>query len=265
MSDNKLGSFLTEVSSWRWNEFVKAEHDKSYTSNQSLIFALVRACAMQKMDAIKLSLNRLDGKLKTPIKIEYPKIFYQYPNATLPEPDKATMADVVNGTAKGQAAVGRALIEAAKDQAAITGEVMVPEPPEEKDLPSMGLRETLTEMSDYPRDLPQGIVDLALQTEQWMRNQAPQPDEIPFVKSVVAAHLLILAQSRNIDALAEVFDQIDGKLAETIQLLGDNIYITSYLTEPPPGAYLNKDGVVEVEAVVAQDIWANKLGREMSA
>jgi hypothetical protein len=39
----------------------------------------------------------------------------------------------------------------------------------------------------------------------------------------VAAHLLILAQKRNIDALTEVFDQIDGKLAEVLQILGEDI------------------------------------------
>lgn len=253
-SDNKLGKFLTEVSNWKWDEFLKAEHDPKYTSNQAMIFALVRACAMQKMEAIKMSLNRLDGKLKTPIKIEYPKIFYLYPNAKLEEP--LTKNDVAK------------ILEADPETPVqiVSGEVLAPppvaEPEVEPDLPSLSLRQTLTKMSDYPRELPQAIVQLALETEQWMKKNGPPPDEIPAVKSVVAAHLLILAQARNIDALGEVFDQIDGKLAEVIQLLGDDIYITSYALTAPPEAKVNKDGVLEVEATVAQDLWANKLGRE---
>lgn len=253
-SDNKLGKFLTEVSNWQWDDFVRAEHDPKYTSNQAMIFALIRACAMQKMEAIKMSLNRLDGKLKTPIKIEYPKIFYIFPNAKLVASEEMPIVDA------GNKVVGKGRV---LEPPVASGEVLAPPPvAEENDLPSLSLRQTLTKMSDYPRELPQAVVELALQTEQWMRKQAPPPDEIPMVKSVVAAHLLILAQSRNVDALGEVFDQIDGKLAETIQLLGDDIYITSYVTIAPPGSYINKDGVVEIEATVAQDLWANKLGRE---
>lgn len=251
---NKLGDFLKEVSNWRWDEFAQAERDMElYTTNQSLIFALVRACAMQKMEAIKLSLNRLDGKLKTPIKIEYPKIFWVFPNATLSE---------------GERPVNKAVESGDKPEWVGTNEIEVinagpddgPEP--EKDLPSMSLRQTLTEMAEYARNLPQGIVDLALQTEQWLKHHAEQPYEIPLVKSVVAAHLLVLAQHRNIDALTEVFDQIDGKLVETYQILGEDIYITSYSLTAPPGAYLNKKGVLEIEAPQIQQMWEQKLGKE---
>lgn len=248
MSAEKLGKFLREVSNWSWEEFVKAEHDKTYTSNQAMIFALIRSCAMQKMQAITMSLNRLDGKLKTPIKIEFPKIYYLFPKATLetPTPQPELTAPEVT-----------------------TGEVLAPlqeEAPEAEanDLPSLSLRETLSKMSDYPRDVPEMIVAWAQQTEQWLRSQNEQPDEIPAVKSVVAAHLLILAQKRDLGALSEVFDQIDGKLAETLQILGEDIYITSYGSTAPEGAELNKDGVLQIEATQAQNLWAQKLGGQAS-
>lgn len=263
MSKDKLGQFLREVSNWGWDEYVRAEKDRQYTSNQAIIFALIRACAMQKMDAIKISINRLDGKMKTPVRIEYPKIFYLYPNAKEIEGvQKTTLADAVNGTAASQA-----VVQASQERTLqlVEGDVIPApdiEPPEEHDLPSMSFRETLQKMADYPRELPEQIVDLALQTEQWLRKQAPQPIDIPKVKSVVAAHLLILAQSRNIDALYEVFDQIDGKLVETIQVLGEDIYITSYSTTAPPGAYLNEKGVLQIEATQSQELWASKLGKE---
>jgi hypothetical protein len=132
----------------------------------------------------------------------------------------------------------------------------------EQDLPSMGFRETLAAMSDYPRDVPEMITAFALQTEQWMREQAPEPENIPMVKSVVAAHLLIMAQSRNMDAIGEVFDSIDGKLVETLQVLGEDIYINIYSEHAPPGAVPNADGVLQIEATQAQEQWANKLGRD---
>lgn len=244
MSETKLGNFLKEVSNWHWDEFVQAEKDKQYTSNQAMIFGLVRSCAMQKMDAIKLSLNRLDGKLKTPIKVEYPKMFFLYPHATAIE---------------GGAPIARLGGAIASEVMATTTTTVAPE----QDLPSMTLRETLSTMSDYPRELPEMIVGLALQTEQALRGQSPMPDEIPLVKSVVAAHLLIMAQKRNMEALYEVFDQIDGKLVETLQLMGEDVYITSFATVAPPGAYLNDQGILQLEAQQTETQWAAKLSEKL--
>lgn len=250
MASERLATFLREVSNWSWEEFVRAEHDPKYTTNQAIIFALIRSCAMRQLQAIKISLRRLDGNLKTPIRIEMPKVYYLFPNARTNNPPSPPAPGL------------------SPPPSAVTGELLLttaPPPPPlapetEHDLPSLSLRETLQEMSDYPRELPEAITDLALQTEQWVKKQAPEPDEMPRVKSVVAAHLLIMAQSRNIDALTEVFDQIDGKLVETLQILGEDIYITSYITEAPAGAVLNDNGVLQLEAVEAQDLWARKLG-----
>lgn len=250
--EDKLGRFLREVCGWQWDSFVKAERDNSYTSNQAIIFALIRACAMQKLPAIKVAVDRLDGKLKTPLKIEMPKVFYLYPNAQLIAPAKPVILDNP-GTA----------IEA---ELIIEGETLpavIPQPEEpKKDLPSMGLRETLTEMADCPRELPEALIALARQTEQSLRDQAVRPPEIPMVKSVVVAHLLTMAQNRNLDAIGEVFDAIDGKLVETLQILGEDIYITVYSNEAPPEAILNDDGILQLQAPAAQEMWAEKLKRD---
>lgn len=249
MSDQKLGAFLRTVSNWTWQEFVEAEHDKSYTSNQAMIFALIRSCAMQKMAAITMSLNRLDGKLKTPVKIEMPKIYYLFPNADNQKEPRGAL----NGKLERNVAP--------VDEAGLT--IISPEPTNDTDLPSMSLRQTLAKMSDYPRDTPEAVVEFAQQTEWAMRDNKPLPIEIPAVKSVVAAHLLIMAQKRDLGALSEVFDQIDGKLVETLQVIGEDIYITSYSTTVPDGAELNKDGVYQIEAKQAQDLWAQKLGAKI--
>lgn len=244
--EHKLGPFLREVSNWNWEEFCRAEHDSKYSSNEAIIFALVRACSMEKMEAIKLALNRIDGKLKTPVRIEMPKVFYLFPRAKLTE-DNSKQKVIDTGVAE-------------KD--ALSFETMKNEPDEkepENDLPSLSLRQTLARMADAPREVPQFVMQFATLTQQWLNGKAEEPEEKPLVKSVVAAHLLKLAQERNIDALSEVFDQIDGKLVETIQILGEDIFITTYSLNAPDGAYLNKDGVLQLEATQAQNIWTEKL------
>lgn len=252
-SDKKMGAFLREVSNWSWEEFFKAENDLTYTSNEAIIFSLIRSCAMQKMEAIRMSLNRLDGKLKTPIILETPKIFYLFPNATLTEPERKGYVGQLEG------------IEVNEVTNAITGEIVQArdlnaEPEiEENDLPSLSLRETLTKMSDYPRELPEQLIAQARAVEGAVNGLNEMPSPIPKVKSVVAAHLLVMAASRNLAALTEVFDQIDGKLAETIQLVGEDIYITNYSNIAPEGAKPNANGVLQIEAEAAQLIWADKL------
>lgn len=250
MSDKpkgKLGDFLREVSNWSWEEFWRAERDKTYTTNEAIIFTLIRACAGEDLKAIRLSLNRMDGKLKTPIIIETPKIFMVFPYAksldAAPEQPKLTDPNPA---------------------AEISTRVEEPEMTED-DLPSLTLRETLTKMSDYDRSTPDALVELALRTEQWLQGNGAKPQTVPRVKAVVAAHLLVMAQKKNIDALTEVFDQIDGKLAETIQIIGEDLYITSYAGTAPAGAIKNKDGVYQMEASAAQTIWASKLGGVVGA
>lgn len=250
-NEARLGAFLREVSNWRWSEFVKAENDMSFTSNQAMIFALIRSCAMQNLQAIRLSINRLDGKLATPLKIEYPKIFYLYPNAKPPELLRGKEAEIIND---------HGTLTVPKDDGVYT--LIVQETPiEEDDLPSLSIRQTVAKMSEYPRELPQKVADQAMQTEQFIKKQGDMPEVDPMVKSVVAAHLLIMAQNRSIDALGEVFDSIDGKLAETFQVLGEDLYITNYGFVAPDNAYVNEDGVMQMEAIVSQDMWAQKLGR----
>jgi hypothetical protein len=73
-----------------------------------------------------------------------------------------------------------------------------------------------------------------------------------------------MAQNRSIDALGEVFDSIDGKLAETFQVLGEDLYITNYGFMAPDNAYVNEDGVMQVEAMKSQDMWAQKLGKGLA-
>lgn len=257
-NDARLGEFLREVSGWDWAQFHRAEYDKQYSSNQAMIFGLVRACAMEKMEAIKLSINRLDGKLKTPVKIETPKVYMLFPNAKLPE--GAAPAGLI-GRAE------RVVVDEVTPYQPTSGQVLENGDIEFEDitidgddLATMSIRQTLSKMSDYPRDVPELIVERATQTDQACMGNGPMPEEVPMVKSVIAAHLLIMAQKRDLSAITEVFDNIDGKLTETIKVLGEDIYITNYSTIAPENAYLNDDGVLQLEAEQAQELWASKLG-----
>lgn len=246
---NKLALFLREVSNWNWEAFCKAEHDTKYTSNEAMIFALIRACAMEKLGAISLALNRIDGKLKTPVRIETPKVFYRYPRARLSTPEDKPVEEILQS--------------APINLPTISGEVIVlDEPASEPELATLSLRQTLAKMADHPRQVPDAVIAYATATQQWLNGNADEPIEKPLVKSVVAAHLLKLAAERNVDALSEVFDQIDGKLVETIQVLGEDIYITDYSLAAPDGAYLGPDGVLQIEAAQTQDLWAQKLGNK---
>lgn len=251
---SRLAAFLREVSNWDWEAFCRAEHDPQFTSNEALIFALIRSCAMEKLDAIKLAMNRLDGKLKTPVRIETPKVFYRFPHATL-------------STGAGHTAhkEGEILQLTPGDASKVESGIIKPAEPDHEDEPelaTLSLRQTLTKMADTPRQVPEAVIAYATATQQWLNGNAPEPAEKPMVKSVVAAHLLKLAAERNIDALSEVFDQIDGKLVETIQVLGEDLYITDYSLTAPDGAYLGADGVLQLEAMQAQDMWAAKLGNK---
>lgn len=265
----KLGNFLREVSNWDWDQFIKAESDMSYTSNEAIIFSLIRSCAMQKLDAIKMSMNRLDGKLKTPVIIETPKVFYVYPNAKLEAPH-VSIVSVDGSQLSNYGPNDTLLLVRGSDD-----ELLVPSPEDITDaiiplqgkpvgdLPSMSLRETLAEMAKCPRKLPQGIIMLAEETQRWVQGQGAMPPEIPKVKSVVAAHLLNMAHNRNISALNEVFDQLDGKLTEVIKIIGEDIYITNYASVAPDNATPNKAGVLQVEATQVQALWAAKLGGQI--
>ena len=80
------------------------------------------------------------------------------------------------------------------------------------------------------------------------------------MKSIIAANLIILANEKGkFEAITELFDQIDGKLVETIRILGEDMYLESYLLEAPHGAQKNKDGVYYLEAPKIANTWSEKF------
>lgn len=230
----RLATFLAEVSEWRWDDFVRSEIDPMHTTNDSMVFALIRACAMEDLKAIKTAVNRLDGKLSTPVQFKMPKVYFLYPNAKekLPSIEGPSSAN----------------------------EIVVVKESELAELhPTKGFRETMDRMGEFPRETPLAIIGAQEQIERHVRKAGLMPTMVPRVKSVVAAHLLKMAQERNIDALNEVFDQLDGKLVETIEVVGEDLEILCFDEVAPPGAYLNSEGVYQIEASGPQEMWNKHL------
>jgi len=245
----KLGNFLAEVIQWRWDEFVKAETSHEFTGFEATVLALVRTCSEMKLGAIKLAIDRVDGKIETPVKIEYPKIFFTYPFAT---------SVALEGGP-----------EQAKRISSLKDEPKKEKPKEDtkkKDetLAVLSLRETLQKLADSPRQTVKLILDVKKMVEEAaeMAHELTEAEQqkVPMVKSVIAANLLKLANEQgNFEAITEVFDQIDGKLVETLRILGDDIYLTQYSETAPAGAIKNDDGVYMIQAPQAQSVWEDKL------
>ena len=227
-----------------------AEHDPKYTGYQSAVFALVRTCSDGKLGAIKLAIDRVDGKLETPVKVEYPKVWFLYPHAKgvveLPEGETPPLQ--------------------------LADPDDLPETPVE-DTPetaaTLTLREMVKKMAEQPRELVPIILKVKREVEAKVRAQEPIAEgdmanqKVPLVKSVIAANLLHLAIERNnFDAITEIFDQIDGKLVETVRVLGDDVYITQYALEAPYGSVKNKDGIYMLEAGAIAEAWRAKLKKD---
>jgi hypothetical protein len=129
----------------------------------------------------------------------------------------------------------------------------------------MSLRETLRKMADTPRKVPLMIHQRKKEVEDAVAKNISLEDQgknIPLVKSIIAANLLTLAESGKFEAITEVFDQIDGKLVETIRILGEDMYLTSYVLEAPFGAKKNNDGVYYLEAPKITDAWKQKFKKD---
>ena len=232
---NKLTPFFREVIELRWSDFVQMETDETYTSAQAVVLAIVRACYRGRLPAIKESLARIDGKVHEEIEVEYPKFYILFPYAKSVEGGDPS-------------------------EEVVEGELMMPEaeaaaPP----LITGSLRSTLERLSDAPRFTVKKILDAADKVDAAATYAGTPPADDPLVKSVICAGLMKMAHNGNLGAIFEVFDQIDGKLAEKIKLIGDDVYITRYDEIAPKGARKDEDGVYRLEADNTTSSWAVSL------
>lgn len=239
MNNQKLTPFFKEVIELRWSEFHQLEQGESHTSAQAIVFAVIRACAKGKLPAIKESLNRIDGKLQEQIEVEYPKFYVVFPHATGIESGKKHEVKVEEGEM--HVPEGDGVMTIGEPEPLVTG----------------SLRDTLKRMSNEPKFLVSKILEAAADVESRQNvSNDHEPLNDPLVKSVIVAGLLKMAHNGSLNAIFEVFDNLDGKLVDKIKVLGEDVYLTSYNTIAPVGAEKNKDGVYQLEADNTTSKWA---------
>jgi hypothetical protein len=184
--------------------------------------------------AIKEAINRIDGTVDQPIEIEYPKFITLYPNATKVKPGSS------------------------KDNLP----VVIPKP-DPINLELAGIRDTIKEMGETPA----GVVDMLIKREEQIPGElkvghVQLPD--PMIKSLVSAHLFKLIQNGSYKAITELLNQIEGKVAEKIRVLGEDVYMTSFDTIAPPGSKKNRDGIYELENKKVTTLWETNLAKSLN-
>jgi hypothetical protein len=212
-----LADRFTELLHMNWSDFVEIEADEDATSDDAMICGLIRACADGDMRSIKTAFARSDGEVEIPVNIKTPKCYVRYLAAKDIKPADRSL-----------------------DKGAETAS-------EKKyDIASAKLRETLNEMRKAPKKVVGVILGMRTRIDNDFKQGNPMPEDnvTPMVKSVIVANLLHLAGYGNSNAVTEVFNQIDGKLAKTISLLGgEDMYIDDLHTLIAPShAIKDADG-----------------------
>lgn len=234
----KITPFFKDLLDRPWSEFAKLEHSQGYTSAQGVVFALIRACAKGKLPAIKEALDRIDGKVAMEIEVEFPKFYFRFPYAT-----------------------GVAGIEGSvRDDEEV--EVLPVVKEEEEPVATDSIRSVLQRMSDEPRQLVTEILTTAAQIDEAVAYANDLPPGDPKVVSVIVAGLLDMAHAGKLGAIFEVLDQIDGKVADKLKVLGGDVIINRLDEIAPAGAVKNEEGIYQIEAPQTTSVWATALERK---
>lgn len=221
-----LKNRFEEILHMEWGDFCELEKSKASNVDDVVLCSLIRSCAdTDDIAATKMAFDRADGLLETPIEVRVPKFYVRYVKAKRLEPSQKA-------------------IEA-------------PESSEKHkksdyDPASAKLRETLREMRRMPRDVIRAVRLYKSRIEK------DKPvDHQPMVKSVIVANLLRNVQKGRFRAVELVFDQIDGKLTRTINLLGgDDVYVDDYMTlVAPAGSIKGEDGIYYAEDKKMSTAW----------
>jgi hypothetical protein len=250
MSGKALTEGFRSVIELRWSEFILFESDMNGSNFDGAIAALVRACRKGNLRAIQTALDRLDGKVAMEIEVEYPKFYTLYPNATKTADDPSIIE--IDG--------GRlAEVEPIPDN---PHELMLVDGPHDKDvvqdpeeeLPTGSLRKVLEKMIHSSKKVTTAILESADSLES---GDVPLMD--PHVKSVIVAGLMKLVHDGRMGAVFEVFDQLDGKVADKYKILGGDVHFKNYATIAPAGAVRNEDGIYQVYSDKITNSWVARL------
>lgn len=221
-----LKARFEELIHLEWGEFIKIEQNKSATVDDTVLCTLIRVCAdTDDINAIKLAFDRIEGLLETLIEIRVPKFYTRFVKATGIEP-------------------GTSAIEAPESSE--------DDNPSSYDPATAKLRDTLKEMRGMPKD----VIRVVLLYKKRLDKGTPVTQE-PSVKAVIVANLLHQVKKGRFSAIEMVFNQIDGKLPKSINLLGgEDVYVDDYIeTVAPAHALQDEKGVYYAENKVMSAAW----------
>jgi hypothetical protein len=242
----RLTEGFREIIELKWSEFVSRETNPEGTNFDSIVTSIARAASKGNLRAIQTSLDRLDGKIAAEIEVEYPKFYTLYPKA-ITTADDASIIDV-------DLLDKVEIPESVAIQSTPVGDANVFKEIAEEELPTGSLRAVLDKMLDSPRKV---VVEILATAEAVDEGDMSHGD--PYVKSVIVAGLMKLVHDGKIGAIFEVFDQIDGKVADKFKMLGDDVFMYSYATIAPAGAVKNENGIYQLAADNVTNAWTARL------
>lgn len=240
----------------RWRDFIEIEESLDATNFDAVITGIIRACAKGNLRAIQTGLDRLDGKIAMELEVEYPKFYTLYPLAEKTADDPTILEADENGEIKG-AILGVTLTGVDKVEIIdVTGSPTDMDElyQTEEELPTGSLRAMLEKLLNSPK---QTVAEILVAADAVDKGDYTRGN--PMVKSVVIAGLMKLVHDGRMSAVFEVFDQIDGKVADKVKVLGNDVYTKRYDLIAPAGAVKNEDGIYMIEAQTMTDQWATRL------
>lgn len=227
-------SFLADVFEWEFQHFVGELTDPTgdYSEYQLSLLYLVSAITSPKtsLKAITTSLERVDGKQPDKLEVIFPKFYTLYPNATT----------TVGG-------------ETTPTSAPTPEPTPPPSEPEIPDESVKGLRAEIQRLSEQKR----GYVDQVILAAELIMAGKESINQ-PKVKTVAAAMLYRLSRSSML-ALDTLLEQVEGKVKDKVELLGGDVYLTSFAEVAPAGAIKNSNGIYQIENEQATTLWTERL------
>lgn len=229
MSD--LKTIFEEFIHLPYDEFWERHEAKDNSVDNRTLISLIDMCTdTDEVSAAKLSFDRLDGLLETPVHVKVPKFYIRYVNAK----------DVEQS-----------------DQKTLQAGAEAKKPESTYDPATAKLRETLREIRSMPEQVIPAILRVKKAIQAGKTVKLAPKQMMPQVKHVIVANLLRNVRKGRLRAIELVFDQIDGKLTRTITLLGgEDVYVDDYTSlTAPAGAVLDADGHYVAEDTKMTSAW----------
>jgi hypothetical protein len=214
-----------------YDEFWQIHEAKDNSVDTRTLISLIDMCTdTDEISAAKMSFDRIDGLLETPVHVKAPKFYIRYLKAKEVEQS---------------------------DQKSIQAGQQDKKPESTYDPATAKLRETLQEMRQMPEQIIPAILRIKKAVQAGKTVKLAPKQRMPQVKHVIVANLLRNVRKGRLRAIELVFDQIDGKLTRTITLLGgEDIYVDDYVSlTAPAGAVLDENGYYVAENTQMTTAW----------